>query len=75
LAWNPSIRTAVADLAGRLRIRVKSLHGSLGRELQHILDESESPSCCAQATVEGVKSLVSSEPAEPTPRDRESGPK
>jgi hypothetical protein len=75
LAWNPSIRTAVVDLAGRLWTRVKSSHGSLGRELQHVLDESASLSCCMQDTVEGVKSLVSSVPAGPTPRDRESGPK
>ena len=75
MAWNPWIRTAVADLAGRLRTRVKSLHGSLGRELQHVLDESAHSSCCAEDAVEGVKSLVSSVPAEPTPRDRESGPK
>jgi hypothetical protein len=75
LAWNPWIRTAVADLAGRLRTRVKNSHRSLGRELQHVLDESAHTSCCVGDTVEGVKSLVSSVPAELTPRDRESGPK
>jgi hypothetical protein len=75
LTWNPWIRTAVADLAGRLRTRVKDSHRSLGRELQHVLDESAHTSCCVQDTVEGVKNLVSSVPAEPTPRDRESGPK
>jgi hypothetical protein len=66
LAWNPWIRTAVADLTGRLWTRVKSFHGSLGRELQYVLDESASPSCCTQDTVEGVKSLVS-EPLRPLP--------
>jgi hypothetical protein len=66
LAWNPWIRTAVADLAGRLRTRVKNSHRSLGRELQHVLDESASPSCCVGDTIEGVKSLVS-EPLRPLP--------
>jgi hypothetical protein len=75
LALNPWIRTAMADLAGRLRTRVKNSHRSLGRELQHVLDESAHTSCCVQDTVEGVKSLVCSVPSEPTPRDRESGPK
>lgn len=75
MALNPSIRNTVADLAGRLWTRVKRSHRSLGRELQHVLDESASPSCCVGDTVEGVKSLVSSVPAGPTPRDRESDPK
>ena len=75
MAWNPSIRTAVADLAGRLWTRVKSSHDSLERELQHVLNESASPSCCVKDTVQGVRSLVSSVPPEPTPHDRKSGPK
>ena len=66
MAWNPSIRTAAADLADRLLSWVKRLNGSLGRELQHVLDESATPSCCAGDTVEGVKCLVS-EPLRPLP--------
>jgi hypothetical protein len=65
----------VADFAGRLRTWVKNSHRSFGRELQQVLDESAHASCCVHDTVEGVKSLVSPVPAEPTPRDRESGPK
>jgi hypothetical protein len=75
LAWKPRIRTAVADVASRLLTRVKSSHRSVERGLQHVLEESAHTSCCVQDTVEGVKSLVSPVPAEPTPRDRESGPK
>ena len=66
MASNPSIRAALAGLADRLRTRMKSLNGSLGRELQHVLDESATPSCCAGDTVEGVKCLVS-EPLRPLP--------
>ena len=74
MASNLSIRAAVAALAGRLRARMVSLNHSLGRELQHVLDESATPSCCAGDTVEGVKCLVSRAPAEPAPRDGESAP-
>jgi len=70
VALNPSIRVALADLADRLRTRMKSLNGSLGRELQHVLDESATPSCCAGDAVEGVKCLFS-EPLRPLPPDAE----
>jgi len=73
LEWIRSIRIAMADLAGRLRERVKRSHRTLDRELRQVLDESASPSCCFQDTVERVKSFVAPTPAEPAVRDGESG--
>src|ERR1035437_1538792 len=66
LAWNPWIRTALAALAGRLRTRVKNSPRSLGGELQRVLVEAAHSSWFVGAAAEGVKSLLSSVPAELT---------
>jgi hypothetical protein len=75
MALSSRIRTAVADLAGRLRMRVKNSHRLLGRELQGVLDNSADPSCCTRDTVDHVKSVVLSPTREPSAHDGESVPR